>query len=110
MTEQHNGKTMEKRLAKLLKLITELQEEDCLNELRSLVDAGVDPKILLSCCMEGMRRIGERFEEGTYFIAALIMAGEIMRAATEILSPGLTASEAGETEGRIMLEIGRAHV
>lgn len=103
MNNQSEKKKMDVRLEKLLTMITELQEDDSLAELRSMLDEGVDPKTLLACCMEGMRQIGIRFETGSYFIAALIMAGEIMRSATEILSPYLDHRPASEMGGRIML-------
>ena len=35
----------------------------------------------------GHERVGGRYEEGTYFISALIMAGEIMREITELADP-----------------------
>ena len=38
-----------------------------------------------------MERVGRLYEEGTYYISALIMAGEIIREATEILIPRMTA-------------------
>jgi methanogenic corrinoid protein MtbC1 len=73
----------------LVRLITEMKEEECLQSLRAQLAQGAAPLDLLGGCMEGMRRVGERFAEGRYFMAALIMAGEIMREATEILRPHL---------------------
>lgn len=92
------------RMQRLLEMITELQEETCLTELEMMLDEGVDPKVLQECFIEGMRRIGIQFENGTYFIAALIMAGEIMRSAMELLTPYLiTVQHSGCGEGRIIL-------
>jgi methanogenic corrinoid protein MtbC1 len=83
-------------------LIVELKEEESLSELKSMLAEGVGHKNLLACFMEGMRRIGNRFEKGTYFIAALIMAGEIMRSATEVLRPYMGPKQPN-SEGRILL-------
>lgn len=91
------------RLDRLLAMITELQEEASLAELKKLLDEGVNPRELLTCCMEGMRRIGELFENGTYFIAALIMAGEIMRSATELLTPRIAPGPNGGGGGKVLL-------
>jgi len=103
MNKRPKANRFDLRLERLKVMITELQEEASLTELRNMLDEGVDPKVLLACCMEAMHRIGIRFETGSYFIAALIMAGEIMRCATELLSPHLTVQKAGGSGGRIML-------
>ncbi len=43
-----------------------------------------------------MERVGRLYEEGTYYISALIMAGEIIREATELLIPRLTETARGD--------------
>ncbi len=103
MTDRQNRKDIDPQLQRLLNLITELQEEAVHDELKKLLNEGVSAHKILSCCMEGMRQIGERFESGTYFIAALIMAGEIMRSATGLLTPYLTQEETDKEKGTIML-------
>lgn len=103
MDSRLKAKPLESRLERLTVMITELQEEAGLTELRAMLAEGIEPKALLAACMEAMHRIGMRFEAGSYFIAALIMAGEIMRCATELLSPHLTDQQIGGSGGRIML-------
>lgn len=103
MSKQLHDSTVESRLEQLTAMIVELDEKQSMAELAALLDKGVAPAILLDCCMEAMREIGERFEEGVYFIAALIMAGEIMRMATEQLRPHLLQSQVTEENRGIML-------
>lgn len=103
MSSRGKEKALASRLERLTVMITELREEAGLAELRDMLAEGVDPKALLAACMEAMHRIGMRFESGSYYIAALIMAGEIMSCATELLSPHLTDQQAGGSGGRIML-------
>ena len=103
MNRPPNAKPLDLRLEQLTVMITELQEEASLSELRTMLAEGVDPKVLLACCMEAMQRIGIRFETRSYFIAALIMAGEIMRCATELLSPYLTGKQSDSSGDRILL-------
>lgn len=91
------------RLRGLVDAITELREEDCLAKLDQLLAQGEDPEVLLACFMEGMRLIGQRFESGDYFIAALIMAGEIMRQATEALSPHLIGQQVACQGGKVLI-------
>jgi methanogenic corrinoid protein MtbC1 len=87
----------------LADMIADLKEMPALATLEKLLSEGVAPAVLLDSCMEGMRRVGKRFEEGRFFIAALIMAGEIMRGAAEMLGPHISVDEAGKTKGRIVL-------
>ena len=104
MSDQLERQALDQRLRRLLNMIVELQEEDSMAELQGMLADGVDSRELLACYMEGMRRIGVLFEEGSYFIAALIMAGEIMRSAMEVMRPYLAGPEQqGKSEGRIIL-------
>ena len=103
MSKRVKNQTVDQRLERLKVMISELQEEASLAELRQLLSEGVDAALLLDCCMEGMHRVGVRFESGSYFIAALIMAGEIMRSATDLLSPYLAVQQADSGGGRVML-------
>ncbi len=103
MTDWQNRIEIDPRLQRLLELIIELREEEVHSELKKLLNDGMSAHDILSCCMEGMRQIGDRFESGTYFIAALIMAGEIMQSATGQLTPYLSQEEADREEGRIIL-------
>jgi methanogenic corrinoid protein MtbC1 len=90
------------RLELLSALIAELKEEQTLTLLKKLLLEGFQPSVLLNGCMEGMRRVGKNFELGRYFIAALVMAGEIMRRATEMLGPGLSP-DTGKTQGTLLI-------
>jgi methanogenic corrinoid protein MtbC1 len=103
MSKRAKSQSVDQRLERLKVMITELQEEASLAELRQLLAEDVDAALLLDCCMEGMQRVGVRFETGTYFIAALIMAGEIMRSATDLLSPYLAVQQSDKGGGRVML-------
>lgn len=91
------------RMDRLKAMIVELEEDASLAELQGLLDEGVDPRELLACCMEGMHEVGLRFETGSYYIAALIMAGEIMRSATEILGRHMPVAPPSASGGRVMI-------
>jgi methanogenic corrinoid protein MtbC1 len=103
MRKKGIGAAERSSLQHLADMIADLQEAPALKALEELLSGGMAPAVLLDSCMEGMRRVGKRFEEGRYFIAALIMAGEIMRCATEILGPHIPVDEAGKTKGRVLL-------
>lgn len=92
-----------KRRSRLIEFIIELKEKDCISEITEMISSGWNPIDLLDCCMQGMHEIGKRFEEGRYFIAALIMAGEIMRQATKLLEPYLPRQQSESTVRTILL-------
>jgi methanogenic corrinoid protein MtbC1 len=103
MKKIKNDISKDSRLELLSALIAELKEEQTLALLGKLLSEGSLPSVLLNSCMEGMRRVGKNFEQGRYFIAALVMAGEIMRRATEMLGPHLSPNETMKTQGRVLL-------
>lgn len=89
--------------AYLCELISTLKEKRSLDELKKLHSEGYDTFDLLACCMEGVRRVGLKFEQGDYYISALIMAGEIMRQASEFLSSFIAVDESVEVTGTVLL-------
>lgn len=101
-TEPDRSIPMEQR-EKLCTLITELREEESLQLLQDLHEQGESPSELLSSCMEGVRRVGEKFEKGKYYISGLIMAGEIMRQASDYLNSYLETVKPAYTQGTVLL-------
>jgi methanogenic corrinoid protein MtbC1 len=73
--------------ASIADLIVAMDERAALAAVRRRLDAGEAPVTLIGECAEGMERVGRLYEDGTFFISALIMAGEIFREAAEILIP-----------------------
>jgi methanogenic corrinoid protein MtbC1 len=80
---------MEKPIAQKL---ADLEEEAFLNLLRQELEAGADPMSILEDCRAGMVLVGKRFEEDTYFISDLMMAGELFKQATNLLAPKMQLS------------------
>lgn len=72
--------------------LADLEEEAFLNEVRRALDAGADSMTILEYCRAGMVLVGKRFEENTYFISDLMMAGELFKQATHILGAKIQLS------------------
>ena len=83
----------------LAKFIVNMDERGSLDAIRRRLDAGDDPLNLMDECRAGMEQVGELYESGTYYISALIMAGEIFREAAEILVPLLPTPERPQSSG-----------
>ena len=89
--------------ATLIAAISDLEEEMVLALVRQRLDAGDDPLLILKDCREGMRQVGARYETNEYFLAGLIMAGEIFRRVMELLQPVVERQVSGQASGRILL-------
>jgi methanogenic corrinoid protein MtbC1 len=74
-------------------LIVAMDQRGSLDAIRERLAAGEDPGTLLAECRVGMQQVGKMYESGEYFVSALIMAGEILRQAADILLPLIAASE-----------------
>jgi methanogenic corrinoid protein MtbC1 len=89
--------------AALIAAITDLQEETALAVVRQRLDAGDDPLLVIKDCQEGLRQVGLRYERQQYFLAGLIMGGEIFRQVMELVQPVVERQVSGEASGRILL-------
>jgi methanogenic corrinoid protein MtbC1 len=87
----------------LIAAITDLQEEMALALVRQRLDAGDDPLLIIEDCQEGMRQVGVRYERNEYYLAGLIMAGEIFRQVMELLQPVIERPVSGQASGCILL-------
>ena len=88
---------MAKELAALL---ADLKMEEAISFVRKSLDEGADPLAILGDAKEGMKIVGERFAESTYFIPDLVFSGEILKQITEILEPHIKG-EAGDTSEKL---------
>lgn len=88
-------------------LIADLEEELAIERVRERLEAGEPAAAIIEDCQAGLAVVGDRYREGTYFIAGLIMAGEIFREVMEILEPlvgpASTPDPAGPTAGRVLV-------
>ncbi|MBC7248671.1 MAG: cobalamin B12-binding domain-containing protein [Anaerolineae bacterium] len=87
----------------LINAIAELNEDTALALVRERISAGDDPLLILEDCQEGMRRVGERYEQGQYYLAGLVMGGEIFRQVMALLQPVVESQISGEASGKILL-------
>ena len=62
------------------------------------LDQGIDAEEIIGVLSEGMDVVGEKFELGEYFVTSLIIAGETMKEALEVLEPFLSDEEGGRRD------------
>ena len=87
----------------LVHLLADLEEETVLEIVHKRIQSGDDPMRILEECNEGMQIVGRRYEQGEYYIAGLIMSGEIFREVVELVQPLLVKSTDKKSPGCILV-------
>lgn len=89
-----------------LKTITEqvadLDLEQIADKLTEALNSGQEPLSLLQAMSEGMIKVGELFEKGEYYLADLVLAGEVMKEGLKVLDPHLSVESRGK-KGTVVL-------
>ena len=87
----------------IIDAMADLEEDELYDFMNEIMDNdGEGVQEALEACQEGMKIVGERFEEGEYFVGDLIYAGEILTEATNIIKPALTG-DGQEKFGKMIL-------
>ena len=88
---------------KLVNAIADMKEGEALRLVEEMVEGGSDPMTILGAAREAMDIIGQRYDEGTYFLPELMLAGEILNQITDIVKPELaTLPEIGR-HGKVLI-------
>jgi len=87
----------------LVKLISDLKEEEALKITKERLDKGDDPLKILEDSRSAMGIVGKRFASGEYFIPDLIYSGEILKEITEMVKPRLTKQVEVKRLGKVVL-------
>jgi 5-methyltetrahydrofolate--homocysteine methyltransferase len=67
--------------------MADMKEKEALQIVDELLAQGEDPQKILDLSSQAMQVVGERYQEGTYFLPELIMSGEMLRKIGEVLKP-----------------------
>lgn len=86
----------------ITKVVTDLGLEDISSLLKEALDKGEDPSALLQAMSQGMVKVGEIFETGEYFLADLVIAGEIMKEGLKVIEPHFDVESFGN-KGTVVL-------
>jgi 5-methyltetrahydrofolate--homocysteine methyltransferase len=94
----------EEILTRLTQAVIDGEPEDAVEAAHQALDQGLEP---LDCINQGLTpgidRVGELFATGEYFLPDLILGGDAMKAALEILEPALSGDQEREILGHVVL-------
>ncbi len=93
---------MEGYLEKVREAVANLELDEVAPLLRESLDAGVGAVDLLGAMSQGMVKVGELFEKEEYFLADLVLAGEMMKEGLKVLEPHL-AETGVEKKGTVVI-------
>ncbi len=88
---------------KLTELVIELEVDDIADAVKEALNEGKDAFDILNSLTKGMDEVGRRYEEKEYYLTELVLAGETMKEAFNILKPALAASDRAEDKVKIII-------
>ncbi|TET53550.1 MAG: methionine synthase, partial [Anaerolineales bacterium] len=88
---------------KLIDAIADMRESDALSIAKRMVDSGKSPLDVLEACRKAMEVVGQRYEEGDYFLPELMLAGEMLAQITELIKPKLAKLPEVERRGKVLI-------
>jgi methanogenic corrinoid protein MtbC1 len=88
---------------KLVKAIADMREDEALKLVKEMVKGDSDPMAILDDAREAMDLVGKRYEEGSYFLPELMLAGEMLNQITDILKPKLAKLPEVKRHGKVLL-------
>lgn len=94
---------MKESIIAVQKAVNDLMLDDIKGLVQACLDEGISPlEIIEEGISKGLALVGEQFENGTYFLADLILAGEVVKEAMPMLEAKLEPGSAGQ-KGKVVL-------
>lgn len=88
---------------RLTELVIELEVDDIAEAVKEALNEGKDAFDILNALTKGMDEVGRLYEEKEYYLTELVLAGETMKEAFNILKPALAASDKSDDKVKIIL-------
>lgn len=80
----------------ITRMTIELDIDNIAAAVKSQLDRGAEPQGVLKALTDGMNEVGRLYESHEYFLAELVLAGETMKEAFEVLKPHISSEGAGQ--------------
>jgi methanogenic corrinoid protein MtbC1 len=87
----------------LVNAIADMREAEALKLAKEKVEGGTDPTEILGAAREAMGIVGQRYEEGTYFLPELILAGVVLNQIAEMVKPKLAKAAEVARHGKVVI-------
>ncbi|MBS7640159.1 MAG: corrinoid protein [Candidatus Bathyarchaeia archaeon] len=95
--------SLEDILEKIKKAVVNLDAENIQRLCREALEAGITPyEIIMRGFSKGLEIVGEKYEREEYYLAELVVAGEVVKEGMKILEPYLERGEVKKI-GRVVI-------
>ena len=84
------------KLEDITKVVVDLDLDRAAELLQRALAQGHDAGVLLDAMSQGMTEVGELFDQGEYFLADMVLAGETMKEGLRVIEPHLTVQRSGK--------------
>jgi 5-methyltetrahydrofolate--homocysteine methyltransferase len=88
---------------KLVNAIADMREEEALKLVKEMVEGGSEPMAILDSARDAMAIVGQRYDEGAYFLPELMLAGEMLSQITDVVKPELAKLPEVEHHGKVLI-------
>ena len=88
---------------KLINAIADMKEQEALTIAKEMVEGGSDPMEILDSTRKAMDIVGKRYEEETYFLPELMLAGVMLNQIAEMVKPALAEAPDVERHGKVLV-------
>ena len=87
----------------LVQALVEMKEAEALQRAKQLLAEGSEPLKILESCSRAMEIVGQRFEKGVYFLPHLMMAGEMLKQISGMITPLIQEQKSDAKGGRVLI-------
>jgi methanogenic corrinoid protein MtbC1 len=87
----------------LVNAIADMEEEKALELVREMVKGGTEPLAIVDAARQAMTVVGQRYQEGDYFLPELMLAGEMLKQITDIVKPELAKLPEIKRHGKVLI-------
>jgi 5-methyltetrahydrofolate--homocysteine methyltransferase len=87
----------------LVTAIADMREEEALKLVDEMLKGGVEPMVILDSARQAMGVVGQRYEQGNYFLPELMLAGEMLNQIAEVLKPELAKMPEVKRHGKVLI-------
>ncbi|MEX2680395.1 MAG: B12-binding domain-containing protein [Candidatus Sigynarchaeota archaeon] len=94
---------MNEKLNGITNSIIELDVDNIKALVKSALEAGIPAKDIMKALTKGMDEVGKKYEQKEYYLTELVLAGETMKEALEVLAPALKEAGSSSSKGKIVL-------
>jgi trimethylamine corrinoid protein len=88
---------------KLVNAIADMKEDEAIALVKEMLQSESDPMGILESVKKAMDIVGKRYEEGSYFLPELMLAGEMVNQITELVKPVLAGTPHADKQGRVLI-------